>query len=42
MAEFVINSFALFDLLQKIMSTSVKKLCQQAVEKYATRFTVFL
>ena len=39
MAEFVINSFALFDLLQKIMSTSVKKLCQQAVEKYATRPT---
>ena len=39
MAEFVINSFALLDLLQKIMSTSGKKLCQQALEKYATRPT---
>ena len=35
-AEFVINSFSLLDLLQKfIKSTSVKKLCQQALEKYA-------
>ena len=40
MAEFVINSFALLDLLQKfIKSTSVKKLCQQALEKYAARPT---
>ena len=40
MAEFVINSFALLDLLQKfIKSTSVKKLCQQAMEKYAARPT---
>ena len=40
MAEFEINSFALLDLLQKfIKSTPVKKLCQQALEKYAARPT---
>ena len=40
MAEFVINSFAFFDLLQKfIKSTPVKKLCQQALEKYAAKPT---
>ena len=39
MAEFVINSCALLDLLQKTKSTSVKKLCQQALEKYAARPT---
>ena len=35
MAEFVINSFA------HIKSTSRKKLCQQALEKYAARPTFF-
>ena len=35
MAEFVVNSFALLDLLQKfVKSTSVRKLRQQALEKY--------
>ena len=39
MGEFMINSFALLDSLQKIKSTSVRKLCQQALEKNAARPT---
>ena len=39
-AEFVINSFAFLDLLQKfVKSTSVRKLPQQALEKCAARPT---